>query len=91
MAEVKFRMTPQTEDTLRALRMSGIRYNIVTPVERRLELYYAYKDLSGKEHTHFVCELDGYGGIAETGPYFPEPVRRNKNFVFNADGEQIKI
>lgn len=87
-----FRMSKETEETLRTLKTLGIRYNIVTPVERRLELSYAFRnEITGKEQVRFVAELDGYGNITEEGDIFKNgtPPTRTRDYVLNADGERV--
>lgn len=85
-------LSKETEETLRTLRLLGIKYNIVTPVDRRLELHYAYRNqLTNQEHVSFVAELDGYGNITEEGEVLKQsmPNFKPKDFVLNADGERV--
>lgn len=88
----QLKLSKETEETLRTLRLNGFRFNIVTPVDRRLELHYAFRNqVTGKEHVSFVAELDGYGNITEEGDIFKNslPSLRMNDFVLNADGEQV--
>lgn len=80
-----------TQDTINALRLSGIQFNIVTPVGFRWELHNVVKnELTGKEHVDFVAELDSYGNIVEAGPILCNGIPlRESNVVLNADGEQV--
>lgn len=84
------------QDTINTLRSQNIRFNIITPVGYRIELFYTYERLNGKKHVHFVAELDSYGNVTEWGPYLQDHRKRAKeidsrNFVLNADGEKIRV
>lgn len=59
----------ETEDTLRALRSVGVRFNIITPVGHRVELFYECERLNGS-HVQFVAEIDGYGNVTDWGPTY---------------------
>lgn len=86
------KVSKETQETLRTLKLLGVKFNIVTPVDRRLELHYSYRNqLTGKECTNFVAELDGYGNITEEGPVFKNsfPNLKMNDFVLNADGERV--
>lgn len=80
-------ISKQAQDTINNLRRTGTRFNIVTPVDRRIELHFAYKDLAGKEHVNFVAEVGDLGQITDTGPYFGKA--KENAFCYNADGERV--
>lgn len=89
----RFRMTKEMDETIKDLRMTGIKFNIITPVDQRLELYYEY-EREGRKMIHFVCEVDGYGRIQDYGPYLREEMilrieADKRDVVFNADGEAV--
>lgn len=79
--------TQEVIDTLKAI---GVKFNIITPVGHRVELHYEYQRFDGSHHIHFVAELDAYGNLTDTGPYFPEKAKHKEHqYVYNADGVKV--
>lgn len=66
------KLSEKTQETLNTLKILGIKFNIVTPVDHRIELHFEHFRLNGKSEVHFVAEIDGYGNITEFGPYWPD-------------------
>lgn len=73
--------------TIENLRLSGIRFNIVTPVDRKVELHFEY-ELLGRTHVDFVAEVGDLGTVTEWGKTFAGE-SRDTGFCFTADGERI--
>jgi len=79
-----------TQDTIKSLRLSGIRFTIMTEVGHRVELHNEVKRENGKEEIQFVAEIDGYGNITECGPILKNGIpTKDSKIVLNADGEKV--
>ena len=85
------KMSEATLDTVNALKNTGIRFTIMTPVGFRWELFNERKnETTGKVDIDFVAELDNYGNIVEAGAILTNGIpTRDRNVVLNADGEQV--
>lgn len=80
-------MNKYQTDTINNLRLQGVRFNIVTNVDRRVELHYEVETLRGKR-VSFVAEVGDLGNITEWGDaYSSNSV--SSNAFFNADGERF--
>lgn len=76
------------QQAIDCLRTDGVKFNIVTPVGHRIELFYSYRnEITGKPSAHFVAEITDLGNIEAFGPYVDAGVGRD--FVLNADGERV--
>jgi len=77
----------QTMEVLNTFKSLGVKFNIITKIEHRFELHYAYRRMDGIERVHFVAELDGFGNVQEFGQFFEDLLIGDK--VINADGEEV--
>jgi len=82
-------ISKHTQQTMGTLRNLGYKFNIVTEVERRVELHNEVERLDGRKMVMFVAELDGYGNITEWGLEDERRKLKTGERQWNADGEIV--
>jgi len=81
-------ITKDAETTVSNLRRQGIKFNIISKVERKVELHHCFTMLNGKEKVRFVAEIDSFGNIVEWGSGFRKLGKKALK-TYNADGEEV--
>jgi len=78
-----------TERTITVLHNQGYRFNIVTEVDRKVELHHEVERLDGRVQVRFIAELDGYGNVTEWGFEDEQRELLASKVQFDADGEKV--
>lgn len=83
-------ITKDIKQTVSNLRIQGVKFNIMTEVDRRVELHQEIELLNGKSQMIFVAEIDAFGNIVDWGSsYRSDSIAAMSDVVYNADGEEV--
>ena len=82
-------LTKDMEQAVSNLRTQGIKFTIVTEVDRKLELHREIEMLNGNSRVLFIAEIDSFGNVVEWGPGLRHVGGKALSPVYNADGEEV--